>query len=202
MVVSGAIGAPTKTRWASHFSAAGEPGCSTGARGLAVCDKVKYNDMSTFAATGLMWVLLISYAAIPWFPVAIVTGLVQLASAFSRRVKSSRQPAALSVAVEEPNLQSLPRLPIVIHWLVTLAPVLLFVALLLMAWRARVLIGHWPQVMADDPKWIGKNDVLYQRLYDFADLAFGLAGWSFIAWIVIFFAAYSTYTTRQRKVIA
>jgi len=81
-------------------------------------------------------------------------------------------------------------------------PLLLFFALTAMAWRAKILIGHWPQVMADDPKWIGENDGIYQFVYTLTDYSFGLAGWSFVLWLGLFVSWYQNYTPRQRKLIA
>jgi len=75
-------------------------------------------------------------------------------------------------------------------------PLLLFFALTAMAWRAKILIGHWPQVMADDPKWIGENDGTL------TDYSFGLAGWSFVLWFGLFVSWYQNYTPCQRKLIA
>lgn len=155
-----------------------------------------------FGTTGLGWVLLVSYVAIVWFPVAILVALAQLTVAFAGRVRGSQRPGTASVSreeISEPGL-ALP-VPMVIHWLITLTPVLLFVALRSVAWRAQVLIGHWPQVMADDPKWIGESDMPYQRLYDLTHLAFGLAGWSPMVWIAFFVTLYGSYTRTQRKAI-
>ncbi len=163
--------------------------------------------LEIFAASGFAVVLLNTYASVVWIPAAMIVGSLQLAAAIRYRFQHPRRSAAPPVPDQELALQHLtPSSPglllSVIHWIVTLSPLLLFVALWSMAWRAQVLIGHWPQVMADDPKWIGENDGLYQRLYDLTDLAFGITGWSMMIWAALYLGFHQRYTPGQRRAIA
>jgi hypothetical protein len=150
--------------------------------------------LEVFSSTGFCLVLLMGYAAVIWFPVATVFAARRL---WFRVRRSEASSVLVTVSDDQP-----PPVLFIAHWLVTLMPVTLFVALLSMARRAQVLIGHWPQIMADDPKSIGPTDPLYQRLYELTDFAFGLAGWSAVAWVCLFVVLYGNYNRKQREAIA
>lgn len=164
--------------------------------------------MEIFVAFGLGCVLLLSYVALIWFPSFIVSAIVQLVSGLfnrlRRRTLDAETPTTIQTSSTTGSLRphrSSARLSQGLHWLVTFSPVPLFLALSCLKWRAKTLIGYWPQAMVDDPKWIGQNDLLYQRFYDLTDLAFAFAGCSIVAWLVLFVALYSNYEPQQRRII-
>jgi hypothetical protein len=86
------------------------------------------------------------------------------------------------------------------HGLLTVVPIpVLLFYLNAMAFRAQQLIGHWPQPMSNDPKWIGEDDVLYQRLYDIIEFNLMPAvAWSLIAWLVLSCILFHSYSPKQR----
>jgi hypothetical protein len=61
------------------------------------------------------------------------------------------------------------RLLLAAHLLVTAAPWLLIAGMAAWAWRASVLLGHWPVFFWDDPKFISGGDQLYHQLEDLTD---------------------------------
>jgi hypothetical protein len=66
--------------------------------------------------------------------------------------------------------------------LVVLTPLLPWTVLYLLSRRAQELIGHWPQMTRDDPKYIGMHDSVYQGLLDAFGYAEAYAGWSLFTW--------------------
>jgi hypothetical protein len=55
------------------------------------------------------------------------------------------------------------------HLMFVVTPLLTSVALYAFAWRASILLGHWPIPMFDDPKNFGDDDPLYVQLGGVAD---------------------------------
>jgi len=109
-----------------------------------------------FIAIGFFIVYVLGYVALAAVPIAIIVALFQLAIAWKRSLSKNKNVANdPELPLSEKTLQNATASPsqYIIHWAVTVVPpLLLFFALTAMAWRAKILIGHWPQVMADDPK--------------------------------------------------
>src|SRR5215213_3167779 len=59
-----------------------------------------------------------------------------------------------------------------------LAPFLALAAVYLCSWRVQVLIGRWPRVWLDDPKYVAPGDWLNDLLYS---AVMPLLLWSFVA---------------------
>ncbi|HET9221914.1 MAG TPA: hypothetical protein VFO07_05385 [Roseiflexaceae bacterium] len=57
------------------------------------------------------------------------------------------------------------RVLIAVHHSFVLAPYLLLLDLYLFSWRAMMFIGHWPEPLKDDPKFIAPGDALFDLLY-------------------------------------
>lgn len=66
------------------------------------------------------------------------------------------------------------------HLLYIAAPQFLLVSLWAMAWRASRILGHWPIYMVDDPKNIGRNDILFNRLFGVVEMTMLVAGLIFL----------------------
>ena len=93
------------------------------------------------------------------------------------------------------------------HWLyitgiinigLAMSPLLALLNLYAMSWRATILIGHWPQPLDDDPKWIGINDAIYNFLYAITDYSFGMVTFSLFGGIAMALLLWSKYTERQK----
>lgn len=54
---------------------------------------------------------------------------------------------------------------IALHWSFALAPLVTSACLYLLSWRAALLLGHWPKLSLDDPKFIAPHDTLMTLLY-------------------------------------
>ena len=156
--------------------------------------------MEAFGAIGVGLVLLWSYAAIIWIPAVCIYSLFKAAQYFTRKVK--KLPASStskgSVTSDSGQVSSSPEL-VFLHWVITLCPIMLFTSMSLLAWRASILLGHWPEVMVDDPTWIGQNDSFYQWLYDWTNFSFGLAGCALIIWPILLISIYNLYSHKQRR---
>jgi hypothetical protein len=61
-----------------------------------------------------------------------------------------------------------------LYYLLAFSPLFIIVGLYLLSWRGAVLIGHWPLLYIDDPKYIGNYDWLYNLLSS-------AVGWLFLA---------------------
>lgn len=61
-------------------------------------------------------------------------------------------------------------------------PLVPMVFLCLLSRRGQELIGHWPQPMTDDPKFIGTDDPAYQSLSSAVVYSYSFAGWGMAAW--------------------
>ena len=59
-----------------------------------------------------------------------------------------------------------------------LAPLLALATVYLSSWRVQALIGHWPRVSLDDPKYVAPGDWLHTLLYA---VVMPLLLWSFVA---------------------
>ena len=59
-----------------------------------------------------------------------------------------------------------------------LAPLLALAMVYLLSWRIQALIGHWPRVWLDDPKYVAPGDRLNDLLYT---AVMPLLLWSFVA---------------------
>lgn len=53
----------------------------------------------------------------------------------------------------------------IIHHSLALAPFLVLVVVYLLSWRVQAIIGHWPRVWIDDPKFAAPGDGLSDFLY-------------------------------------
>ncbi len=60
-------------------------------------------------------------------------------------------------------------------------------ALYRLSWRAQTPLGHWPRLSADDPKYIGRHDPIYQTLSGMVEPAFQVSLWLLMAWAVLMF---------------
>lgn len=70
--------------------------------------------------------------------------------------------------------------------LAVLAPLIPLVVLYLLSYRAGALIGHWPRLLVDDPKYIGTDDPAYQSLSRAFVYASAFAGWGLFTWSALF----------------
>lgn len=80
-----------------------------------------------------------------------------------------------------------------------LTPLFLYVPLHQMAEQAALLIGHWPQVMVNDPKLMGENDAVYQNLRNRCGYAFAFVGWGLWTQIALFLHLRHSLSSRQTR---
>jgi hypothetical protein len=97
----------------------------------------------------------------------------------SDSISSPPAPAATD-HMREPRW--LHRVLIAVHHSFVLAPYLLLLDLYVFSWRAMAFIGHWPEPLRDDPKFIAPGDALLDLLYR---LVIPLLLWMFVG-VVIF----------------
>lgn len=162
--------------------------------------------LDAFGISGLLWVFLWYYVILFAHPIALIVGCFRLRAVIHRHRKNeSSLLAFIAKAVFKDewffNFLRLPFLQRILWLLTLLPPLLLLIALRAMQWRASVLIGYWPQPMADDPKWIGQSDRLYQGLFDLTLFASGLAGWSILPWIVCLILMKDVYSRQQYETV-
>ncbi len=78
-----------------------------------------------------------------------------------------------------------------------LAPLIPLIALYALSFRAEALIGHWPHVMINDPKWIGKDDAIWGLLLHVNCKAEAFAGWGLFTWAALMLHLRRSLTTKQ-----
>ena len=81
--------------------------------------------------------------------------------------------------------------------LAVVAPLVPMVALYLLAFRGQDLIGHWPQPMSDDPKYIGLDDPTYQTFRAAVIYGSCFAGWGLYTWAALLVHLRRSLATRR-----
>lgn len=144
-----------------------------------------------------------AFLGVMWLPLAWLVTLSEAATAFFGCLKRRKSSNELHVA--NPSLATPAEIKIwmVLHWALTVLPFVLALTYLhLLARRAEVLLGYWPQVMFNDPKGVYPTDARFRQIFDVIDFkVLPLAGWLVIAWVALLWALWSFYSGGKRRAI-